>query len=132
MIPKLIVNGKAYQIECIDYLNGEPTVAIVEQEGRKVFYHDKSISMNPNALDLSDAIHFEGRYEPILHVMNEMMDINQLELAACAAEVYYLASHNQYIPDYLTSKMEEAKQMIRSLSCAKDIVTEIIAVERGS
>jgi len=132
MIPKLNVGGKTYTIESIDYLQGSPTVAIIEQDERKVFYHDQSISMNPEALNLSDAIFFEGRYDPIIKVMDEMMNINQLELAACAAEVYYLSSKNEYVPDYLFEKLEEAKEMVRSLSCAKDVVMEIIEVEGGS
>jgi len=124
MIPVLVVEGVAHKVEGIDYLDGKPKTVTVEQEGRKVFYHDKSMSANPNALDLEDAICWQGRYDPVYETLDKLIEDNQSEMKVLALE--HIRNDKPFAPSELKKKFDELELKTVGLSMAQDIVHEFM------
>lgn len=128
MIPILKVDDKTYVIEGIDYLEGEPKTAIVEIDGVKQFFHDVSISMNPKALNLSDAIYFTGRYDPLIEELNKMIFDTDNEMNETALNLAELIINNKFNKSQTIRKYQELKQLKNSLQQAKDIIVELVVL----
>ena len=124
MIPVLIVEGVAHKIEGIDYLDGKPMTVVVEQNGRKVFYYDKSMSANPNALDLEDAICWRGRYTPIYETLDKLIDDNKREMKVLAFE--HIRNDAPFTPSETKKKFDVLELKTVGLEMAQDVVHEFM------
>ncbi len=124
MYPVLVVEGVAHKVEGIDYLDGKPKRVIVEQNGRKMFYDDKSMSANPNALDLKDAIRYVGRYKQIYETLNKLIEDNQREMKVLAFE--HIRNDKPFTPSEIKKKFDELELKTVGLSTAQDIVHEFM------
>ena len=120
MHPVLIVEGVAHKVESIDYLDGKPKMVIVEQDGRRMFYKDKSISANPNALDLEDAICWQGRYTPIYEALDNVIS-DECEELKNLATMYTESDIHSY-----KEKYKKLQQKVFGLIDAHELVTEFM------
>ena len=89
MYPVLIVEGVAYNVESIDFVENKPAVVKVKICGVSCSYFNAKASFTPNEIDFDHHLVWRSRYDIIseaLHKRIEAHEERMIELAVDAIE----------------------------------------------
>ena len=131
MNPKLVMNGKAYRISSIDFLEGSPSIAVIEKDGQNVVVFNGASELDEEMVNLSDTIQFEieGRYDPVIKAIDDIIEVNLIALNSGANEIFHSVMEGEFIDDTTVAACHEFIKTLDSLHMMKEIVDEIIMLE---
>ena len=125
MKPYLIVDGKNYDIESIDFIDGVPTMAAIKIDGKRVCFYGWSLIEDRNSIDLENAIHWEGRYKPIELALEKAKSVHDGELERLAKEFIETFSTDGIADGGIISKYNRLNSIVSEISEIQTILHSI-------
>lgn len=126
VFPVLKVDGVEHDVECIDYLNGKPTLVTTTIGGKKIYFWDKYSSFNPDAIDLVESIEWKRRYDPINEAIENLIATYEDELTNLAKKIAKLYVEESAIHPSLADKYADLKQLIGATNEVKNALNLIL------
>ena len=89
MYPVLIVEGVAYNVESIDFVENKPSVVKIRKDGQSRFYYNGKDQLTSKTIDFDQHLVWRSQYDIIseaLHKRIEAHEERMIELAVDAIE----------------------------------------------